>query len=311
MNAILEQILLEADKVNINADPNVDANKGNKRNANNNTDYAQGADQEVDATGTNTPEDNGTDYTAEQPEAEEPQQEEPAPEEDNTTDYAAEQPEDNEEGGADNEEPPAEEDEGTDYGADQPEVDDGEAPPEDEGGDTGTDYTDGADGDNLDDGGEAGEDNEDDTGTDYTDGADDGGLDDDGTDDAAADDGGGDTGAGAPMGAGEETDDQIKERHLKVKNLLLLKSMIALFSNIKKYADIVTNMEKSNVIFSAIQTTVAKNFNKLYGLIHKYILYYYDHMSYEYNLYTYNYFIEAAKVNIEMISKIMDKTDIA
>ena len=41
-------------------------------------------------------------------------------------------------------------------------------------------------------------------------------------------------------------------------------------------------------------------------VIYKYIMYYFNNMSYEYNLYTFNYFIEAIKVNIELLAKIKD-----
>ena len=139
----------------------------------------------------------------------------------------------------------------------------------------------------------------------------------DGTDDGNADDpeSSGDAGSDDGMDSGDSTDaveneDQLKERHTKVKSLLLLKDMIKLYQTVKTFAKKVTSMEKQNVLFSTIQNNAADNFIRLKEIIYNYINFYYDHMSYEYNLYSYNYFIEACKVNLEMLSKVIGKDEV-
>ena len=141
---------------------------------------------------------------------------------------------------------------------------------------------------------------------------DDGGLDDGNADDPesggdAAGDDGMDGGGGdlAP-----ENEEQLKARHTKVKSLLLLKDMIKLYQTVKGFAKKVMSMEKRNVLFSTIQNNAADNFMRLKEIIYNYINFYYDHMTYEYNLYTYNYFIEACKVNLEILAKVVDKDEV-
>jgi hypothetical protein len=121
---------------------------------------------------------------------------------------------------------------------------------------------------------------------------------------------GGDMNTPAGGGAHEASPDEIKEKNTKVKQLLLLNKMIDLYNSVQTYNKTVMAMERPNVLFSVIQNKVSDNFTKLYKVIFQYIMYYFDSMSYEYNYYAYNYFVEACKINIEMIQKIMDKTDI-
>ena len=152
---------------------------------------------------------------------------------------------------------------------------------------------------------------DDEGGTDYTDENE--GNADDGTDDTDTND----TDAGSDgMDSGDtgdstiESEDQIKQRDAKVKSYMLLLEMGKLYHTIKSYIDKVTNMERKNVLFSAIQKNVIDNFTHLADLIYNYIQMYYDHMAYEYNLYTYRYFIEIAKVNIELLNKVVSKDDV-
>lgn len=154
---------------------------------------------------------------------------------------------------------------------------------------------------------------DDEEGTDYTE-EDEGTTDDDGTDDSGDDtaDTGDDSGMddGSGDGAGPESEEQLKERDRKVKQYMLLKELNRLYHAIKEYTDKVANMDKKNVLFSAIQKNVTTNFKRLSALVYNYIMFYYDHMSYEYNLYVYNYFVETCKVNIELMNKIVDKDDV-
>ena len=120
-----------------------------------------------------------------------------------------------------------------------------------------------------------------------------------GTDDASSDTGDG-------TGSEPESDEQVNERHRKTKQLTLMNQMIGLHTNINSYIEQLNGVERTNVFVSSIISTVSDNFNKLKEVIYKYIMYYFNNMSYEYNLYTFNYFIEAIKVNIELLAKIKD-----
>ena len=288
---ILEAILLEADRLKIDASPeHMNQSKKEIRRTQDytvNEDEEEDNDEEVesdDSNQNNEDEDGNTDYTANVP-----GNEDQGGQEDTGDDNA----EDNQE------EEPAE-DEGTenDAGDEEPQEDTGED-------DTGAD-------DNADEGGdEAGEGDE--GGTDYTDmdagdvegGDDEGGDDtgDDAGDDSASDDTSTDD---SGDGSTPETDEQVNERHLKVKQLSLMNQMTGLHTSINTYLTQINDIERTNIYVSSIISTVIDNFNKLKDVIYKYIIYYFDNMSYEYNLYTFNYFIEAMKVNIELLAKIKD-----
>ena len=70
------------------------------------------------------------------------------------------------------------------------------------------------------------------------------------------------------------------------------------------------NINRGNVLISTIHSKVSENFDKIATLLFRYITIYFNHMSYEYNLYIYNYIIEAVKVNIELLDKISDKEEV-
>lgn len=289
---ILEAILLEADRLKIDASPeHMNQSKKEIRRTQDytvNEDEEEDNDEEVesdDSNQNNEDEDGNTDYTANVP-----GNEDQGGQEDTSDDNA----EDNQEEEAPEEEPA--EDEGTedDAGDEEPQEDAGED-------DTGSD-------DNADEGGdEAGEGDE--GGTDYTDmdagdveGGDDEGGDDTGDDSSSDDTSTDDSGDGSTP----ETDEQVNERHLKVKQLSLMNQMTGLHTSINNYLTQINDIERTNIYVSSIISTVIDNFNKLKDVIYKYIIYYFDNMSYEYNLYTFNYFIEAMKVNIELLAKIKD-----
>ena len=288
---ILEAILLEADRLKIDASPeHMNQSKKEIRRTQVytvNEDEEEDNDEEVesdDSNQNNEDEDGNTDYTANVP-----GNEDQGGQEDTGDDNA----EDNQE-----EEAPEEEPAEDDAGDEEPQEDAGED-------DTGSD-------DNADEGGdEAGEGDE--GGTDYTDmdagdveGGDDEGGDDTGDD--AGDDSSSDDTSTDDSGDGStpETDEQVNERHLKVKQLSLMNQMTGLHTSINTYLTQINDIERTNIYVSSIISTVIDNFNKLKDVIYKYIIYYFDNMSYEYNLYTFNYFIEAMKVNIELLAKIKD-----
>lgn len=282
---MLEAILLEADKLKIDASP--DKMNQSKREIRRNNDYTSNDEEEVESDDSNQiPEDeNGnTDYTANVPEDDEADQDEGNEEVGNQEDQNTE------------EEPQEEPSEDTQH--DQPEETPEEQPETDEGG---TEEEPPADD----------EDPNPDEGTDYTDmdgeDADNAAMGDEGSDDMGDEGGGDDTMSDDSGGESQtETPEQINERHNKIKQLTLMKQMINLHDNINTYINQVTNIERNNIISSSILSVVIDNFNKLKDVVYKYILYYFDHMSYQYNLYTFNYLMEALKMNVELLAKVND-----
>ena len=281
---MLEAILLEADKLKIDASP--DKMNQSKREIRRNNDYTSNDEEEVESDDSNQipeDEDGNTDYTANVPEDDEADQNK-GNDADNQEDQTTEE-EPQEEPSEDTQDDQSEE-----TPEEQPETDEGgteEEPPaddEDPNPDEGTDYTDmdGEDADNA----AMGDEGSDDMG------------DEGGGDDTMSDDSGGESQT--------ETPEQINERHNKIKQLTLMKQMINLHDNINTYINQITNIERNNIISSSILSVVIDNFNKLKDVVYKYILYYFDHMSYQYNLYTFNYLMEALKMNVELLAKVND-----
>ena len=279
---ILEAILLEADRLKIDASP--EHMNQSKKEIRRTQDYTVNEDEEDndeevesdDSNQNNEDEDGNTDYTANVP-----GNEDQGGQEDTGDDNA----EDNQEEEAPEEEPAEDEEPQEDTGEDDTGSDDNADEGEDEAGEGdegGTDYTD------MDAGDVEGGDDEggDDTGDDSS------------SDDTSTDDSG--------DGSTPEPDEQVNERHLKVKQLSLMNQMTGLHTSINNYLTQINDIERTNIYVSSIISTVIDNFNKLKDVIYKYIIYYFDNMSYEYNLYTFNYFIEAMKVNIELLAKIKD-----
>lgn len=270
---MLEHVLLEADAVNINSSP--DKMNQSKVATRRSADYTISDDQEMAA--------DDADETADD-----------EPDQDSTNDYTETEDE------ADTA------DDQTGQDSDEESSDDGES--EESQGDESTDYTD-EEGNTEDDSSDdsSADDAEEGESTDYTDEGDDSdaeGNDDDtsGTDDS---DMGSDSGSD-----GAESEEELKQRDTKVRQFLLLKNMVRLYHYVKSYANRILSLEKGNVLFTHIQRNAYYNFTKLHELIFNYIHFYYSKMSYEYNLYIYNYLIEACKVNAEMLDCIANKDEV-
>ena len=156
----------------------------------------------------------------------------------------------------------------------------------------------------------------DDQSTDYNDmgGGDDAGDSGDGGfggGDSSGGSGGGFGGGGDSMQAGSElTPEQIKDKDTKVKQTLLLQQMVELYKKVETYSDDILALNRPNVIFSSIQNRASKNFQNLQRLMYNYIMYYFDNMAYSYNFYAYNWFVNACKINLEMIKKIKGKDEL-
>lgn len=249
-------------------------------------DYTEGTEDDIDTGEEGTPE-----------EDEDPQ------EEDETPDYT-EGVENNDEEGTEEDNPETEpQTDAPEDGAGNDEVDytegaDDETEPNDAGEPTGDPEGTPEDGENPEDLGDAGE-------IDFTAGAEDG--DSDGGGDPASGDGnedaGGDTGDGDDYESDTgETDPE--EALAKTKNKLLLDDCIYLYNGIKSSMSKLNEFSDTNILKNKIVTQVKKNFTDLLETLFTFITQSFFANTYVKNLYNYNYFIEAYKINVQLLKKI-------
>ena len=154
---------------------------------------------------------------------------------------------------------------------------------------------------------------------DYTEGAD------DGTDAADAEDPEGDSadttgdepndytdGADADGGdAGNAGDtamdpppDPVEDPEEAKKNLSLLSDFIQLFRTLKSTSNKISDMKKTNILSANILNQINKNINLLEETVFQFVHRVFPSKKYIENLYQYNCFIQALKINIEMMKKI-------
>lgn len=97
--------------------------------------------------------------------------------------------------------------------------------------------------------------------------------------------------------------EDIKTTNKKVEAYHLLEDFTNLYESLNLYIKKISNFSKDNLLYTVTRNQVIKNFNHLASVLYKYITYYFDTMSYEYNLYTYNYLVQCCKVNIDLLKK--------
>jgi hypothetical protein len=88
------------------------------------------------------------------------------------------------------------------------------------------------------------------------------------------------------------------------KNSALLKDFIALYKLIESTIDRLADVKKGDLLVSSIIVQIMKNLSTTEKQIFNYIHQSFSNNSYVSNLYQYNYFIEALKINMEMMKKI-------
>jgi len=171
---------------------------------------------------------------------------------------------------------------------------------------TATDYTDDpdlqdddSDSDSGDDSDDAGDGDGDTSPTDYTEQDDESdpstdGSDADGSTDGDTDDTTDDTGT-------DETEQDPTEAE---NNRILLDDFANFFHLIKNTLSKLSNIDKSNILINKIATQITTNLNVLKKQIFDYITFSFPKGKYVANLYKYNYFLEAFKINVEMLKKI-------
>jgi hypothetical protein len=175
------------------------------------------------------------------------------------------------------------------------------------------------------------DDNDDDSPTDYTEEDDESdpaedGADPDGDDDSDSDD---DSGDGGPTDYTGETDDSdtdsedstttdgdgedtstedgeenSEETQEKENNRILLEDFVNLYYLVQNTITKLSNIDKSNIIINKIVTQISSNLNVLKKQLFDFITFAFAKGKYVTNLYKYNYFLEAFKINVEMLKKI-------
>lgn len=88
------------------------------------------------------------------------------------------------------------------------------------------------------------------------------------------------------------------------KSLALLNSLIELYFNIKQNITKLDKIDQTDIITNRIVIQVKKNLTTLTEYLYEHITKKYQIDTYIKNLYTYNYFIESYKMNVEMLKKI-------
>lgn len=112
-----------------------------------------------------------------------------------------------------------------------------------------------------------------------------------------------DTSTEQPEGENGEGE-QSSNNEDKQKELALLNSSINLYFNIKNNIVKLDSMSNIDIVANKIVIQVKKNFTIMVERLYEYITRSFNMNSYVKNLYTYNYFIEAYKINVEMLKKI-------
>lgn len=145
--------------------------------------------------------------------------------------------------------------------------------------------------------------------TDYSAGT--GELGDSNDDNLGDDNGAGDNASTAPAASPQDdtinldgkSPEDIETTNKKVEAYHLLEDFTNLYGSLNLFIKKISNFNKDNLLYTVTRNQVIKNFNHLANVLYKYITYYFDTMSYEYNLYTYNYLVQCCKVNIDLLKK--------
>ncbi len=90
----------------------------------------------------------------------------------------------------------------------------------------------------------------------------------------------------------------------KEKLRVLMDDFISLSNTIKSFINKLETMDKSNIFANKITAQIISNLNILRKHVFEYISFKFNKKAYVENLYIYNYFIEALKINVEMLKKI-------
>lgn len=102
---------------------------------------------------------------------------------------------------------------------------------------------------------------------------------------------------------GDENINNMNNEEKNKKNKLI-RDFISFYNLIKNAIDKISEVDKTDIITNKISTQVMINLTNLRKLLFDYITMKFNMNSYVVNLYQYNQFLEALKINIKMLQKI-------
>jgi hypothetical protein len=126
----------------------------------------------------------------------------------------------------------------------------------------------------------------------------------DSNDDSDGEDGSEDSTDDSTDDSTEDTDTSQPDPSEQENNRILLEDFSNMFYLVKNTITKLTNIDKSNILINKIVTQISSNLNVLKKQIFDYITFSFPKGKYVTNLYKYNYFLEAFKINVEMLKKI-------
>lgn len=88
------------------------------------------------------------------------------------------------------------------------------------------------------------------------------------------------------------------------KNRVLINDFIKIYNLIKNSIEKISEIDKTDIFINKITTQVILNLTQLKKIVFDYVTYKFPKTNYVNNLYQFNYFIEAIKINIEMLKKL-------
>lgn len=104
---------------------------------------------------------------------------------------------------------------------------------------------------------------------------------------------------GTEVPAEEEPNDTENEN-----NRILLDDTINLYHTINDTVDKLVDVSRDNIVTNKIINQVSHNCRMLAKVIYDYIVFKFSKNKYVHNVYKYNYFLQAFKINVEMLKKI-------
>lgn len=99
----------------------------------------------------------------------------------------------------------------------------------------------------------------------------------------------------------EESEEEISDQE---KNKVIINDFINLYYLTKNSIKKLSNIDKTDIFINKIVSQVITNFNTLQKQLADFLVFRFLKNKYVNNLYQYNYFLEAFKINVEMLKKI-------
>ena len=124
------------------------------------------------------------------------------------------------------------------------------------------------------------------------------------TDDAGGDDSEEETDGGDEQNPDEGSEEEQKEDPDANSNLALMYDSIKLYESVRMNISKLNDFSNGDIVTNKIVIQVRKNLTSLLHYIYQFITKTFSKNTYVQNLYAYTYFVEAYKINVELLKKI-------